>query len=251
MQTKEKVYVDGRDETSCFGRYINDPIDDHLVNARMKRNGRRMVVVSTITNIKAGDEIYTGYSDDYWGPRLHYLPEHLRKRIEENYKLNEDGSYESKVIFEENVEVAEYSDEASTEIEVSSIPEPLRHIPENLITRIRRSKDLVDFDEFSEQNREERVKEEFMYENIYECQQLAEDVAPLLNGKKFRDGPHSRLYEIYGICYDENSQSVIGWRKPLSGKIHNEDDSVFRVFGKDGLYELHELVQLYRNSETK
>ena len=51
----------------------------------------------------------------------------------------------------------------------SPIPEPLRHIPENLITRIRRSKDFVDFDEFSEQNKEERVKEEFMYENIYEC----------------------------------------------------------------------------------
>ena len=129
----------------------------------------------------------------------------------------------------------------STDIEISPIPEPLRHIPENLITRIRRSKDFVDFDEFSEQNKEERVKEEFMYENIYECQQLAEDVAPLLNGEKFRDGPHSRLYEIYGICYDESSQSVIGWRKPLSGKMHNEDDSAFCVFGKDGLYELHEL----------
>ena len=66
MQTKEKVYVDGRDETSCFGRYINDPIDDHLVNARMKWNGRRMVEVSTVPNIKAGDEIYNLYSNDYW-----------------------------------------------------------------------------------------------------------------------------------------------------------------------------------------
>ena len=251
MQTKDKIYMDGRDETSCFGRYINDPIDDHLVNARVKWNGRRMVVVSTIPNIKAGDEIYIGYSDDYWGSRLHYLPEHLRKRIEENYKLNEDGSYEPKVGFEENVEVVKFYDEAPTDIEISPIPEPLRHIPENLITRTRRSKDLVDFDEFSEQNKEERIKEEFMYEIIYECQQLAEDITPLLNRKKFRDSPHSRLYEIYGICYDENSQSVIGWRKPLSGKIHNEDDSVFRVFGKDGLYELHELVQLYRHSETK
>ena len=74
-----------------------------------------MVVVSTIPNIKAGDEIYIGYSDDYWGSRLHYLPEHLRRRIEENYSLNEDGSYEPKVGLEGNVEVAKYYDEDDVE----------------------------------------------------------------------------------------------------------------------------------------
>jgi len=167
------------------------------------------------------------------------LPDDLKERVEENYRSRRDDSL-PKVIFDENVEVANSSDE-TTDVEVSTLPEPLRHIPENLLTRIRKSKDHIDFDYTAEENREERVKEEFMYENMYECEQLADEVAPLLNGKHFRDGPHNRLYQIYGIRYDEKSQAVIGWRKPLSGKMDKEDDSAFCVFGKDGLYELHEL----------
>ena len=106
MKTKEKIYVDSRDETSCFGRFINDPIDDHLVNARVKWNGKRMVVVTTVPGIKAGDEIYIGYSDDYWGARLNYLSDELKERIEENYRSRKDDSLSKRVVFNENVEVA-------------------------------------------------------------------------------------------------------------------------------------------------
>jgi hypothetical protein len=248
-KTKERIYIDAIHESSCFGRYANDPIDDHLVNAKILWNGKRMILKATM-DIDPGDEIYLSYSDDYWGIRLNYLPEKLRQRVESRFTTIEDGGEGPRVLFDETVEVAIVeNDEAPQDLCPEEIPEPLQRIPTNLLTRIRRFNREVDRQDKLDSLKEERIKEEFLFENVFECEELGGEVATLLNGKKFRDGPYDRLYEIYGVRYDEEFETIIGWRKPLSGRTHPEDASAFRVFGKDGLYELSELYLIEHPDE--
>ena len=72
--TKEiKVYVDSWEEDSCYGRYVNDPLNDHLVNARIVMRGDKMVLVA-LEEIRPGQEIFISYGEDYWKARQHLLP---------------------------------------------------------------------------------------------------------------------------------------------------------------------------------
>lgn len=61
--------MDAIAETSCFGRYINDPRDDTLVNAKVVLKGGRLVVIA-IMDIYEGDEIFIDYGADYWSDKL-------------------------------------------------------------------------------------------------------------------------------------------------------------------------------------
>jgi hypothetical protein len=54
-------YVDALALYSCYGRYCNDPRDDHLVNEK----GGRLILVATV-DIKEGDEIFLDYGLEYW-----------------------------------------------------------------------------------------------------------------------------------------------------------------------------------------
>jgi hypothetical protein len=253
-KTKERIYVDAILDTCCFGRYANDPIDDHLVNAKIIWNGKKMVLRAT-TNIEVGDEIYLSYSDDYWAGRLHYLPDRLRSRIEERFKSSNDELGEmtrARVIFDNTVETS-IIHEDQYEATPSTKPDTLQRIPQNLLTRIKKYQLHTDSITHLEETREDRVREELVFENVQECEELANEVAPILNGRKFRDGPHNRLYEIQGIRYDEEFETIIGWRKPLSGRTHAEDGSAYCVFGRDGLYELSEqyLIQNPEDGEEE
>jgi hypothetical protein len=45
--TKEtKIYIDSWEEDSCYGRYMNDPLNDHLVNVRIVMRGDKMVLIA-------------------------------------------------------------------------------------------------------------------------------------------------------------------------------------------------------------
>jgi hypothetical protein len=59
----QTIYVDAEDETSCYGRFMNDPRDDTLVNAKVILKGGRMVVIAT-ADIHEGDEIFIDYGVD-------------------------------------------------------------------------------------------------------------------------------------------------------------------------------------------
>ena len=68
-KTKALKYVDSEQFYSCFGRFANDPLDDHLVNAKIVWNGSKMVLVAW-KPIAPGDEIYISYHPDYWKGKL-------------------------------------------------------------------------------------------------------------------------------------------------------------------------------------
>jgi hypothetical protein len=85
--TKEtKIYIDSWEEDSCYGRYVNDPLNDHLVNARIVMRGDKMVLIA-LEEIKAGQEIFISNGEEYWEARQHLLPTTIKgdqiKGIEE------------------------------------------------------------------------------------------------------------------------------------------------------------------------
>jgi hypothetical protein len=41
-------YDDALAPDSCFGRYSNDPRDDHLVNAKVVMKGGRLILIATV-----------------------------------------------------------------------------------------------------------------------------------------------------------------------------------------------------------
>ena len=55
------VYVDVDKEDCCYyERYINDPLDDTLVNTKVIMKGERLVIIAT-TDIHEGDEVFISY----------------------------------------------------------------------------------------------------------------------------------------------------------------------------------------------
>ena len=65
------VYVDAEREDSCYGRYINDPLDDIMVNANVITKGEWLVIIAT-TDIHEGDEVFS-YGVHYWRDRTDQL----------------------------------------------------------------------------------------------------------------------------------------------------------------------------------
>jgi len=74
--------------------------------------------------------------------------------------------------------------------------------------------------------------DELNFENVEECEELADSVQ-FLNGRRLED--EGRMYEIMQVRYDHPTGRVIGFRRPLSGKTpHREDGSPFCVYGLEG-----------------
>ncbi len=118
---------------------LNDPIDDHLVNAKIVWKGKKIMLVSS-SEIAEGDEIFLSYSDEYWINRLHYLPLDLRERIEDRLQSERSNDTRPCINFDEDVEVAFISAEDTIEKLIPEIiPEPLRHVPENILTRMKKN----------------------------------------------------------------------------------------------------------------
>ena len=75
------VTVDAIDEMSCFGRFINDPIDESYVNSKLTWNEDLDIGVAISTDpIPKGDEIYLHYGDIYWKSDERYLLLHQSLR---------------------------------------------------------------------------------------------------------------------------------------------------------------------------
>jgi hypothetical protein len=77
-----------------LGKYINDIINDHLVNAKIVCNGIEIDVTSdglislsvkASDDIRKGDEVYISYGRVYWMSRLHLLEPSLAASVIEEF----------------------------------------------------------------------------------------------------------------------------------------------------------------------
>ena len=234
--TKQWIYIDGQEETCGYGRFSQDPIDEHLVNAKILWRDNKMKLIATC-EIKPGDEILVHYGLDYWKTRLHLLAPEVRARIEEKCRRKH-------VQFAEDVTVAVYKDTVSLRhpdgLVTSPQVEVLQSTPDNFLTRA--ANYVPEEEEPREEHRgdelDQAVFEELAFENVEEGPELAEELVHILNGRKFED--EGRLYEIMQVQWDPGSGHIVGWRRPLSGKHVAEDGVPFLVYGLEGLYELSE-----------
>jgi hypothetical protein len=76
--------IDAIELLSCWGRFINDPLDETLVNAKAVVRGSRLYIMAT-TDIKPGDEIFISYGPSYWMDRLDALDPRTRAMVGEEY----------------------------------------------------------------------------------------------------------------------------------------------------------------------
>ena len=245
-QTQEVVYVDALAEESCYGRFCQDPIDDHLVNAKILWRQGKLKIIAAV-DIDPADEVLIGYGLAYWESRLHLLHPNARARIEERTRRR-------RVEFVPEATVAEYSDSVALTnklgLRIRSEGEVLRPTPDNFLTRAARYVPPEDVAEVGEVGAGGGLAPEALdalaFENVMECEALADELK-FLNGRKFEDEGH--LYEIWQVRYDPKSEHIIGFRRPLSGKTHKEDGCAFLVYGIEGLYELSERYLLAHPEE--
>jgi exodeoxyribonuclease III len=245
-KTMEVVCMDSPDPTSCYGRYAQDPIDEDLVNTKIVWRKGRMVLVAAC-DIEPGEEIYVHYGLRYWKERLHYLDEPSRARIEPRI-WRMDGLVEKlkrSVAFQDESTVATFQSADPPEIVREGVQEEgVITLPPatDRQTRMELYEDL-EGEEEPEDELGQTLLDELSYENVDECEELAQELQFLV-GRKFRD--EGRMYEIMQVRFDPQYERIIGFRKPLSGKTpHREDGSAFCVYGREGLYELTERYLLH------
>jgi exodeoxyribonuclease III len=252
-KTMEVVCIDSPREDDCYGRYAQDPIDEDLVNAKILWKKGRMVLEAT-TAIEPGDEIYVHYGLDYWAERLHYLDKPSRARIEKRLKSvvrRLGGKKGVQFRGEDTVAVFKQKDCPNTTLEgVREEGEPTKAPEPDYRTR-NELYELLEGDDAPEEEvqLDQALLDELAYENVHECEELA-DKLQFLNTRKFED--EGRMYEIMQVRYDPEFERIIGFRRPLSGKTpHKDDGSSFAVYGKEGLYELSEIYLLHHPEERE
>lgn len=235
------VFIDSDQDDSCYGRYANDPIDESLVNAKILWRNNRLVLIAT-GDIEIGEEILVSYQKEYWQERLGRLDPKLKTRVMKTYPNEKQVDFrnDSSQITFKAMESPKLSMRKGKEKVKSEV---LRNAAPNRMTR--RMEEVVEDEEDimqggSDCENDNLREEDFVHENVNQCEELADKLRPILNGRKFHDNETGKLYEIYQVRYDEQSEYIIGFRKPLSGSVNREDGSAFLVYGKEGLYELSE-----------
>lgn len=222
-------YVDAIDLCSCWGRFINDPLDDTLVNAKVIVKGKRLIVVAT-TEILPGDEIFISYGPAYWMDRLDKLPAKVRAEVEQEYdrlvraeqkrqgvKVNKQSLTKSKQLPSNPVAVSE-------------------HVGESDQLSAKRVRSAVE-------QMEDLELEKYAFDNVIQSEELAEQLQYLV-GRKFIDDENGKLYVIDRIWYLDTAKAVVGTRRPLSGNQRAYDDDCFYVYGAMGLLQLSELYDV-------
>lgn len=235
-KTQAMKYIDAEQFYSCYGRFANDPLDDHLVNAKIIWNGSRMVLVAW-KDIAPGDEIYISYHPDYWEDKLDKLSPELqerqRPRASDSRRVKFKQEYDV-VIFRENSTPISLGKPAAVAARRSELLPPP---PDNLATRTRKFEDQVDLQLEYLEAQPARIAEEYAYENLEQSEELAAKLE-FLNGRKIMVA--GRLYSIFQLRYEEDMGEIIAFRKPLSGSYVKGDEHAYPVYGHEGLYELSE-----------
>jgi len=241
-KTRSMKFIDAEQFYSCFGRFANDPLDDHLVNAKIVWNGTKMVLVAW-KPIEPGDEIYLSYQPEYWEGRQDKLSPTLRSEIRGARRVR-FAQENTVAVFRENATPVSLSKGATATRSSELLSPP----PDNLATRTRKFQDKVDLEAEKGATQESRIADEFSYENLNQTEELAQELM-FLNGRKIVVA--GRLYSIFQLRYDEEMEQIIAFRKPLSGVYVKGDENAYAVYGPDGLYEQSERYLLANPTERE
>ena len=240
-RTQEVVCMDSPEEMSCYGRYAQDPINEDLVNAKILWIKGRMVL-KAMAQIEPGEEIYVHYGIDYWKVRLQHLDAESRARIQPQVdKINR--AHGKGVRFRGECTVATFKKDDPPEHVLEGVDVAGAPLHQPMLDYLTRMDQFENWEgeqsvEEAKEGLDQALLDELKYENVHECEELAEKVQ-FLNGRKFED--EGRMYEIMQVRYEPEFERIIGFRRPLSGKTpHREDGSSFCVYGLEGLYELSE-----------
>ena len=218
-----KVYIDARNPTSCWGRFINDPLDDTLVNAKVRVKGSRLFVVAT-TDIKPGDEVFISYGPEYWMDRLERLDPKTRVAAEVEYSrwMRKEARGMSQGI--ETVK-----------------PRPMKTVREEpgesattAAKRVRTAQEQLT----------DKELERYAYDNTIQNEEHATILNEMLVNRRFIDDENGLLYEVARVWYDEGVRAIVGERRQLSGQASEFDDDCFYVYGYGGLLMLTDLYQI-------
>ena len=206
------LYIDAEKETSCFGRYANDPRNDHLVNAKIVLKGGRLVMIAT-TEIGPGDEIFVDYGVDYWSDKLQYLKA-------------DEAAYVREVMAKRGVNipmpVVRTTELSREDVQAMQPKERKAHIS-------RAQKQLT-----------EAAREKYSYDNVEQCPDLAEELQYLV-GKDYFDDETGVHYQVDSVEYDPDHRVVVGYRRAMDGKLHKDDDAAYAIYGDGGILSLVEL----------
>eukprot|EP00392_Amoebophrya_sp_AT5.2_P018301 g18810.t1 len=175
-------YVDAIDLCSCWGRFINDPLDDTLVNAKVIVKGKRLIVVAT-TEILPGDEIFISYGPAYWMDRLDKLPAKVRAEVEQEYdrlvraeqkrqgvKVNKQSLTKSKQLPSNPVAVSE-------------------HVGESDQLSAKRVRSAVE-------QMEDLELEKYAFDNVIQSEELAEQLQKRNPLREFKSETDKAKYKI-------------------------------------------------------
>jgi hypothetical protein len=207
------LYIDAEAEDSCYGRFINDPRDDTLVNAKVILKGDRLVVIAT-TDIHEGDEIFIDYGVEYWADKVDKLPPHLAAEVrhelaKRGIKTEREGRIKSHTV---------------------TLDEMVVQAPGARGAIVRsRLEQLSDIE-----------REKYVIDNVEQSEQLADDLQYLV-GRQYFDDETGHQYEVESVLYDEDHKAVIAYRRAMDGRYHKLDDAPFLVYGEGGILQLCEL----------
>ena len=204
-----KIVIDGWEPGSSLGRYANDGISKQLINAKLIWKKSKGVLMA-LREILPGDEIFFDYGKEFWSTRSDQLSP------EDNQILNLDGSRrKTTVSFKDEFELIVYDQK--------------RKVQEKLYSKIfkysdeenSRIQELVEMEERNTRNFERTLRyletdalEKYSYENLVQCQSLADELQYLV-GRKYIDDDNFQKYEIASIHYDETHKLVVGHRRPF------------------------------------
>jgi hypothetical protein len=209
----EMMYVDAIQEGSCYGRFINDPRDDSLVNAKVVLKGGRLMVIAT-TEILHGEEIYIDYGVEYWLDRLDCLSKEDAAMVEAQARQKGLLTEGRRPIPLKRIVLAD-----------------LREQP----TAVRRREVRSAIEQMTDVEREK-----YTIDNVEQTEELAEELQYLV-GQDYYDDENGVHYFVESVMYDERHKAVIGYRKAQDGKNHADDDAPLLVYGDSGILQLVDL----------
>ena len=85
--TDTTVIVDATPPFSCYGRYANDGLDEFEANSILEFDEEGEVILTALTTIEPGAELFLSYGVDYWADQARYdsLPLLTQQRIKKAY----------------------------------------------------------------------------------------------------------------------------------------------------------------------
>ena len=82
----QTLIIDAFQRLSCFGRYANDALFEHLCNAIIEERNGKVYLIST-RPLAANEEIFVNYGAGYWADRFHKFSSDFQQVLVNAYHL--------------------------------------------------------------------------------------------------------------------------------------------------------------------